>query len=120
MTIHDSPLLSEQKRIYRASASQLVEWKLSTKGETEFDKYKKTEMLSIDDLGIEPITAKLYGNESTPIIDLLYYRYDWRLFTIITSNLDEQGLDTMYGPRIADRFREMFDRIAYTNASYRK
>ena len=40
--------------------------------------------------------------------------------TIITSNLDDEGIEQRYGARITDRFEEMFDRISFDNESYRR
>lgn len=54
------------------------------------------------------------------MIDLLYYRYDRRLFTIVTSNLDQEAIEATYGVRIADRMAEMFDRIGHAGPSYRR
>lgn len=76
-------------------------------------------LLLIDDMGCEPDTVKHYGTETTPVADALCRRYDRQLQTIITSNLDDDGILRRYGPRITDRFNEMFDRIAYEDESYR-
>lgn len=85
----------------------------------EFDKIKTAEMLFIDDLGDETITIKNYGNKISPIIDVLNYRYDRQLFTLITSNLTDEAFKERYGERIADRFEEMFDRLCFENESFR-
>lgn len=45
------------------------------------------EILAIDDLGTEPREIIEYGNVLSPIIDLISYRYEHQLPTIITSNL---------------------------------
>ena len=63
---------------------------------------------------------KVWGNEISPFVDTIYYRYDRQLFTIMTSNLNAEDLANKYGERIADRFTEMFDRIPFINHSYRK
>lgn len=116
-TVHFSALESERKFVRRISANDMSELRLK---EDEFNRYKTAEMLFIDDLGIEAASVKSYGNEFTPLIDVLYYRYDQMLFTIITSNLDNTGITDHYGPRVADRINEMFDKLDYTNNSYRK
>lgn len=82
--------------------------------------YKTAPWLAIDDLGAEPLTIKSYGNELTPMIDLIYHRYERQLMTIVTTNDNNEVLATKYGPRIADRFAEMFNRIPYVGDSYRK
>lgn len=61
-----------------------------------------------------------YTPEISPFVDTIYYRYDRQKFTIMTSNLSAEDLADKYGERIADRFTEMFDRIAFENYSYRK
>lgn len=83
-------------------------------------KLKKYDLLFIDDLGVEPETVKSWGNEISPITELLYYRYDNRLFTMATSNLGDEDFRVRYGNRIYDRMEEMFDRLYYTHDSYRK
>jgi DNA replication protein DnaC len=85
-----------------------------------FDYIKKAELLAIDDVGTEPSVVKVWGNEISPFVDTIYYRYDRQKFTIMTSNLSAEDLADKYGERIADRFTEMFDRIAFENYSYRK
>lgn len=77
-------------------------------------------MLIIDDMGCEPATVKHYGTEATPVADAIFRRYDRMQLTIITSNLDDEGIEQRYGARITDRFEEMFDRISFDNESYRR
>ena len=76
--------------------------------------------MAIDDVGVEPSIIKVWGNEISPFVDTIYYRYDRQLFTIMTSNLGEEQLREKYGERIADRFTEMFDRIHFSNKTYRR
>ena len=112
----------ERKEIAEISSVNLV--KLAGTGEKQdedsFTRFKKREMLFIDDLGLEPAAIKNYGNEILPVVDLLYYRHDRMLFTICTSNLDMEGLEEKYGKRTGSRFYEMFNRIGFTNEDYRK
>ncbi len=115
---HRSSLESECRGIWHTTAPDLVERKL--KDEAAFERYKRTEMLCIDDLGVESANLKSYGTDMTPISDLLYYRYQHRLFTLVTTNLDTKGFEQRYGPRLSDRRKEMFDCLAYTDLSYRK
>ena len=122
-----SGLGSEKKCVVSATAKELAEMK-SAHGagsvigpEAFFDNRKCTEMLFIDDLGTEPTMTKRWGNDQTPVMDVLFYRYDQQLFTIATSNLDSQNaIEEKYGLRIADRMREMFDFVSYSRKSYRK
>lgn len=77
-------------------------------------------LLGIDDLGTEPLAVLDYGNEKTPIVDLLSARYENRLFTIATTNLTPRQISERYGERIADRFKEMMEIVAFKNPSYRR
>ena len=80
----------------------------------------KCSLLGIDDLGTEPLIVMDYGNEKTPIVDLLSMRYENRLFTIVTTNLTPRQIRERYGERIADRFNEMMEVVIFKNPSYRR
>ena len=82
--------------------------------------YQATPLLFIDDLGREPTEVMRYGNVTSPITELLEYRYNQRLTTIVTTNLEPSEIREKYGDRIADRFNEMFVVVRYTGASYRR
>lgn len=92
---------------------------VSKRDYNEFKRLAHTDLLAIDDLGIEPVEVLDYGNVLNPVIDLLYIRYDEQLTTIITTNLTPQQIRKTYGDRIADRFNEMMDRIIFNNKTYR-
>ena len=81
---------------------------------------KRANLLAIDELGVENVDIKNYGNSSEPIIDLLSYRYDRMKVTAVTSNLTMKQIEERYGLRLADRFNEMFHKIAFTGKSFRK
>lgn len=76
-------------------------------------------LLAIEDLGEEPKERLEYGNVSSPVVDVLEYRYDNRLFTVVTTNLTPAQIAEKYGKRISDRFREMFEVIVFTGKSFR-
>lgn len=80
---------------------------------------KQAEYLLLDDLGVEPVSVKVWGNEVSPVAELLTQRYNLQKFTIVTSNLKEKELEERYGTRVADRIREMFNVITFRNESYR-
>ena len=82
--------------------------------------YQTTPLLFIDDLGREPTEVLKYGNVTSPITELLEYRYNQRLTTIVTTNLEPSEIREKYGDRIADRFNEMFVVVRYTGNSYRR
>ena len=85
----------------------------------QFKAYRNRQMLGIDDLGLEPTEVLDYGNILSPVIDLLSYRYNEQLFTVITTNLRPQEIREKYKDRIADRFNEMMTKIIFKNESYR-
>jgi DNA replication protein DnaC len=90
-------------------------------GDSErFAKTKRCEYLLIDDIGAEPVMVKNYGNEISAVVELIYDRYDSRLFTIATSNLNDKQLAERYEIRIFDRITEMFNKIGFKNKSFRK
>ena len=85
----------------------------------QFKAYRNRPMLGIDDLGLEPTEVLDYGNILSPVIDLLSYRYNEQLFTVITTNLRPKEIREKYKDRIADRFNEMMTKIIFKNPSYR-
>lgn len=102
------------------TASQIADVKNEDAG--EWKKIKKHPALVIDDLGTEPVFVKNYGNDTTPLVELLTDRYDNMLFTIITTNLNLKEIVERYGERIADRLNEMCSIIEFDEkqTSYRK
>lgn len=116
--LYESTYSDRRKAVRTVSALELAD--IAKNQPERFDSIKKAELLAIDDVGTEPSVVKVWGNEISPFVDTIYYRYDRQLFTIMTSNLNAEELANKYGERIADRFAEMFDRIAFENHSYRK
>lgn len=82
--------------------------------------YAESKILFIDDLGSEPVRCMTYGMERTPILDVLYHRYNQQLITVISTNLEDQELTERYGARMQDRMSETFDRLYYAGKSYRR
>lgn len=80
----------------------------------------KVACLAIDELGVESVENKQYGNVSEPIIDLFSERYDRQVMTIVSTNLGNDEIRQRYGQRISDRFSEMFATIPFTQESFRK
>lgn len=116
--LHNSAISSKSKGLRFITAMELA--KLAKDKPEDFDRIIRSELLAIDDVGTEPETVRHYGNVITPITDALFYRYEQQLFTVCTTNLDMESLRERYDERIYDRMIEMFNRIAYTNESYRK
>lgn len=85
-----------------------------------YEGYKFSTILGIDELGVEPATIQSYGNDYTPLCDILSYRYERRLFTVITTNIPNSEIRPKYGDRIADRMNEMFKVISMPDINFRK
>lgn len=82
----------------------------------DYERYRnvcRKDLLAIDDLGNESTEVVNYGNITYPVVEMLEFRYDERLFTVITSNLTPSQIRKKYGDRIADRFNEMMFVINY-------
>ena len=108
---------NEKMSVYRIDAREIA--RLSNEDFAKFEKIRSKKMLAIDDMGLEPAEVMDYGNILNPVVDLLSYRYDEQLFTIVTTNLKPEEIRQKYGDRIADRFNEMMERIIFYNGSYR-
>ena len=118
-TLYYSNYSNERKQVRKIPASRLVDLARDERNELLAD-LKGTELLFIDDVGTEATSVKVWGNEVSPMVELLYQRYDRQLFTVITSNLEsEDDIVNRYGDRINDRFAEMFDYLPFDNQSYR-
>ena len=85
----------------------------------EYRQIQNANMLGIDDLGEEETILLDYGNRIAPVIDILSYRYNRMLFTMVTTNLTPPQIRTVYGVRIADRFNEMMLVLHYRTPSFR-
>ena len=98
----------------RDMANMIVE------GRNEFRVIKNTKFLLIDDLGAEPTEIVTYGMPYKPFDELLDYRYEQMLPTIISSNLTATDIGQKYDdPRIVDRMREMFKILSFEEESFR-
>ena len=100
--------------VYKASAIVQM-WEDNP---TQFRELCGSPLLGIDELGEENVDVRRYGNFATPICDLLYHRYDRRLFTAITTNLGN-SIRERYGDRSADRLNEMVQKIVFQSPSFR-
>ena len=90
------------------------------KDPNEFRALKSTKYLLIDDLCEEPVEVISYGNYIYPFIELLEYRYDQMLPTIISSNFNAESISEKYrNVRLKDRMKEMFKIISFVEESFR-
>ena len=69
-----------------------------------------------DDLGVEQ-NAKLYGNDCNVMAEILLDRYDQfvrhGMLTHMTTNLNAEELEQLYGDRVRSRLREMFNLVCF-------
>ena len=80
-----------------------------------FNSLKREQRLYIDEVGREPLVAKNYGNDKNPFIEMIEYRYDKQLFTVLTANLTDEEIIDRYGIYIDERISENFEKINYEN-----
>ena len=74
-----------------------------------------------DDLGLENI-MNYYGNQCSVMAEILLSRYDlfhaFSMITHLTTNLNSQEIESLYGLRVRSRCREMFNLVTFDkNAS---
>ena len=116
--LYDTPYSVQRKKVYRTTAMDLI--KTYADNPAHYRNLVSNELLFIDDLGSEPTSVKIYGNECSPVTELLYARYDHMGWTLITSNLTDEQIKQRYGVRIDDRLSEMAERMYFKGTSYRK
>ena len=109
---------NETVGLWVKTANELTEMFLTDK--RQFDRYKTTPLLGIDEFGLEPEFVTSYGNVFTPLTDILSYRYQNRLFTILTTNVANSDIRPKYGDRIAARMNEMFEIVLMPDVDFRK
>lgn len=85
-----------------------------------FQRYQRTALLAIDDLGAEAEKTRCYGQECDPIGVMLGFRYENRLFTIVTTNLPSDQIRGRYGDRTADRVRQMMHVVPMPEKNFRE
>ena len=75
--------------------------------ESPFDLAKQSTVLVLDDLGTEKITE--WAREK--LLQLINYRMNYQLATIITSNLSMSDISERLGERIHSRLKAMCEEI---------
>ena len=85
-----------------------------------YDKCKRCDKLIIDDVGEDATEIPVYGVNRNPVKDVIMYRYEHRLLTIITSNLNASLIKEKYhDERLSDRIREMYEMVVFKDSSFR-
>lgn len=83
-----------------------------------------TKNRAFDDVGFSEPFVKSYGNEIRPMEVIFRNRYNkfvnFGEITIVSSNLDNNGLKVHFDERVLDRFNEMFNIILFEGDSFRK
>ena len=77
-------------------------------------------VLLLDDIGVEQVELKEYGNIIQPFIKIIEERYNRMLPMVVSSNLSGNDILDRYGLRTIDRIKEMSDVIKYNYKSFRK
>jgi hypothetical protein len=71
-----------------------------------------------DDLGVEP-TARVYGNSCNVMAEVLLDRYEQfiknGMITHLTTNLNAEEMERLYGDRTRSRLREMCNLIGFSS-----
>lgn len=71
-----------------------------------------------DDLGLE-CSASHFGSHCQVMGEILLSRYDlfmhYRMLTHVTTNLNSQDIEDIYGKRVRSRMRQMFNVITFTS-----
>jgi len=109
------------KTMWHGSALQYASV-IAKNGTDYINKYSMHDMY-IDDLGRERTTVSNYGDNITPLHDLLHFRYEVFIQsgykTHISTNLTLKELADRYGTPIADRLKEMCTIIEMKGESLR-
>jgi DNA replication protein DnaC len=86
----------------------------------EIERHRTRNLEFIDDLGVENVEVKYFGNVIEPFNDIFDYRYRHGLQTVITTNLPPSEIKETYGDRIASRFRETMNDLILDGEDLRK
>lgn len=86
----------------------------------KFNNFCNLSLVGIDDMGTEPSEIVEYGNVINPLTQLLEYRYERQLVTLISTNLKREDITARYGVRVADRFQETMEVVVFADPSFRR
>lgn len=116
--LYYSNISYERRGFQWETADRITLW--AKNDNSRYEEFKVCEWAAIDDIGTEPNEITDYGNIIYPIRDILMYRYEHDLVTIISTNLTPKLLTEKYGTRIGDRLAEMMQMVIFNEASYRR
>jgi DNA replication protein DnaC len=119
-----------RSRAYRIANVREICFDFQKSGAAGIEKYYRIEsgmnesfvypVYCFDDLGTELPMINHYGTPEDVISNLLYLRYDAKVRTYASTNLNPQMLKSRYETRLYDRFKEMFEVIVMDGKSRRK
>lgn len=117
--LYKEELQNRQLTMRSCQASELGQ--MLKEHKEDYDTLKKSSILFIDDIGFagDAEVVNNYGVKTDPIIDIIEYRYAKQLFTVLTTNLSEDGITKRYGNRIYSRLYEMCKWICFKGKDYR-
>ena len=83
--------------------------------------YIESPRQAFDELGVDPSATGHFGTPLNVMQHVFLARYDRRRdsFTHVTTNLDMDQVREIYGPKVYDRIKEMFNFIILTGKSLR-
>lgn len=76
-------------------------------------------IISLDDIGTEELSIK-YGQRRNAFAEIVDIAEKEGKLLIVSSNLDKDGLEKLYGVRILDRIIHITKRVAFNGESLRK
>jgi len=104
-----------QKQNFKMVRTRTVAYEFKNKGVEAIEFYSKNHSetgFCFDDFGTENILQH-YGDKVSAITDIILNRYDDNIQpTHITTNLTVDQIKELYGERLFDRMKEMFNQIA--------
>jgi len=116
MTSDESP--SEQRHLRLVTALDLARMS-SDENLSSWQNLRNTPLLAIDDVGADASEVMKYGNTQKPVVEIICHRYEAQLPTLLSTNLAPPELRNHYGDRVADRMKEVMEKIIFTQPSYR-
>lgn len=113
----EGSVFSSKAGVWLVTAREL--YQLFVRNRDKFERCANTYILAIDELGTEETDFCEYGNRYKPIEQLLSYRYDKMLTTILTTNLALSDIRSKYGDRLAERFNEVMEVVHLPDINFR-
>ncbi len=103
------------------NAREMVNLYIADKDNGRFTDMKRRLWLIVDDIGLDPAEIMVYGTKFYPFLELIDYRYERRLPTVLVSNLKRDELMRHYADeRLNDRFNEMFNATTFRDNTFRR